>query len=841
MAHLENLYCREDDECYDGDYKCKDGSRCIRGSEFCDGKIDCSDGDDEILYDAYVHTKDDGIGCMPHTDSSGRFCLLPTKHMCDGNIHCPNAEDECGCRSSSIFCDGQGHCPFEIDECFCENNTRSDEIQSDDKCFQCLDGSRVISSTQVCDNVIHCTDLSDECLCVREQSLDLEALCQDIYGKNEEIQDTPMNCSLSTVDGCLFKDLICDGRFDEVTKRDEKFCPRISTDAVCSDADHLIELGIPRCNYECQFSGKRAVTCDGKLTCEQFDDECSDACENQPEFCRFVEPELFLGSNFVCGSSLLWGWDRVEAEEVCNGIPDCIGGNDELYCMNKFYCDSEPPIHIPIEKKCDLIPDCEDQSDELYCGNNTYDCQISENKSESCGITHFYCIDNGTTLYLDRRKQVCDGNEDCKSGVDECQNCTVGIFSDDDAMISSKPIIPFLWLISGCAVSGNILVIYISTKRLANYKKSSKMEINQNILVWNLAIADLLVGLYTSAISIQNIRLSENRYCLEDQRWRSSPECSMLGVMLLVGSEQSVLSLCIITGFRMKAVLRPMSRTRARSVLMCMALGWIVSIILSIIPIVPSASDYFTEVFWYSQNTFVTTINREDVPVLTERLLTMLNVSSTSSGWTLLENLVKNLNPAYIPERRFGFYSSHGVCLPRLFPDPSNDAAWGYSLMFILINFCAFIYIFVGYLIIYIKSTKTKIAGSSTASKTRAVALQRKVTRIVVTDFLCWMPICLMALLQLFGIPIRTELYVPVGTILIPINSALNPFLYTEIPDVLLKRFQIIQEWGRRFSSRFGSSTKRTELDDAIPLQATDSKKIQDKSKKRDEEQKLKN
>ena len=43
--------------------------------------------------------------------------------------------------------------------------------------------------------------------------------------------------------------------------------------------------------------------------------------------------------------------------------------------------------------------------------------------------------------------QVCDGNQNCKNGADECHpSCIKSVFSDEKSMIKSKEI---LWFISG--------------------------------------------------------------------------------------------------------------------------------------------------------------------------------------------------------------------------------------------------------------------------------------------------------------------------------------------------------------------------------------------------------
>ena len=67
---------------------------------------------------------------------------------------------------------------------------------------------------------------------------------------------------------------------------------------------------------------------------------------------------------------------------------------------------------------CDKIED-----DELFC------------------IDRFYCTELETpSLEWADLRQVCDGDRDCSSGLDECSNCFKGPFSDDNQLISSNPI-----------------------------------------------------------------------------------------------------------------------------------------------------------------------------------------------------------------------------------------------------------------------------------------------------------------------------------------------------------------------------------------------------------------
>ena len=48
------------------------------------------------------------------------------------------------------------------------------------------------------------------------------------------------------------------------------------------------------------------------------------------------------------------------------------------------------------------------------------------------------------------------------------------------------------------------------------------------------------------------------------------------------------------------------------------------------------------------------------------------------------------------------------------------------------------------------------------------------------------------------GVEIPTDAYLPTGLILIPINSALNPFLYSNLPDFLWSKFKQSRDWIQR-------------------------------------------
>ena len=59
------------------------------------------------------------------------------------------------------------------------------------------------------------------------------------------------------------------------------------------------------------------------------------------------------------------------------------------------------------------------------------------------------------------------------------------------------------------------------------------------------------------------------------------------------------------------------------------------------------------------------------------------------------------------------------------------------------------------------------------------MAVAQRLFTVVVSDFLCWFPVGLMGLLASRGIPVSGEVNVGMAIFVLPLNSALNPFLYS--------------------------------------------------------------
>ena len=90
-----------------------------------------------------------------------------------------------------------------------------------------------------------------------------------------------------------------------------------------------------------------------------------------------------------------------------------------------------------------------------------------------------------------------------------------------------------------------------------------------------------------------------------------------------------------------------------------------------------------------------------------------------------------------------------------------------------------FIYMVIVYVAVYKKATGMKFSTSK--SKDRNEDMQKRISRLLLTDFFCWIPVCIMAYLRILGVFLPPDAYIASAGFLLPINSAMNPLLYSPL------------------------------------------------------------
>ena len=239
------------------------------------------------------------------------------------------------------------------------------------------------------------------------------------------------------------------------------------------------------------------------------------------------------------------------------------------------------------------------------------------------------------------------------------------------------------------------------------------------VLVANLCAADFAMGVYLMIIGSADVRF-KGQYLWRQQDWTHSFTCSVAGFLALLSSELSAFIICLITLDRWLVVRFPFTHhlhmTTRHAVTAC-CVAWAVAASIAAVPLLPFLAHW-------------------------------------------------------------EFYSQTGICLPlpitgRHFP----GHAYSFSV-FIILNFVLFLLISVGQLSIYLAIHNTPTAGRTVRSK-QDMVIARRLFLIVFTDFCCWFPVGVMGLLASRGAYIPDDLSVWTAAFILPLNSALNPFLYT--------------------------------------------------------------
>jgi hypothetical protein len=252
--------------------------------------------------------------------------------------------------------------------------------------------------------------------------------------------------------------------------------------------------------------------------------------------------------------------------------------------------------------------------------------------------------------------------------------------------------------------------------RFCLQRKASKGAFNT--FVSSLGVADFLMGVYLVIIGSADVTF-QGRYARYEWNWLNSAACKVAGFLSLLSSEVSALIILLITLDRFLVLRFPFSSVRFgnRSALAACLATWSLGFVLAVVPLLP-----------------------------------------VTSHWQ--------------------FYSQTGICIP--LPVTRQDfAGRSYSTgVMIIFNFVLFLLIAAGQAFIYWSVQKNAMTTDTTKKMQDATVARRLIT-VAVSDFLCWFPIGLCGLLALTGVPIPGEVSVAMAIFVLPLNSALNPFLYT--------------------------------------------------------------
>ena len=514
-----------------------------------------------------------------------------------------------------------------------------------------------------------------------------------------------------------------------------------------------------------------------KINCEHLFGElfvylsCLNKCLNKVCPLRPLKPESCSQDSFEKTVSLSG-----------SGTLTIVTKSRGKYHNNLFEC--KDPNCISYDKVCDLVKDCDDNSDEHFC-NNSFQCKI-------------------TKKYI-YKNYKCDGNFDCKDYSDECNmDCGKNI-------ISGCLLKLFTWTIGTLAVSFNVFML---KQLITDSHKTNAFATVNKILRIIISIGDFLTGIYLVMIAVFDMIIYGNQYCKIQLMWLSSDYCAFLGVLSTFGASISLHSMACLSIFRVISLQSIGAHLeKYHKIVIAFVINFVVwlSALMSLIPLEDSLNDFFVNGLTYNEdiNLFFGAVNKN----------THIKVFSAYYGkilryylsWNEIGRLVNDMfsnDNGEIRRDKIHFYGNDGVCVFKYFVkiyDPQFLFVW----INLALNLTSTFMITLCYTIILIlanntaKKVKDMMANDKGVKDNKADRLQRSVTRIILTDLVCWIPFLLTCLLNTLEVLDATFFYPVFSIIVLPINSVVNPIIYD---DSLLKKaaqmFNFVTANFRRFLSK---------------------------------------
>ncbi|XP_072172014.1 uncharacterized protein [Diadema setosum] len=761
---------------------------CVHLVYQCDGVRDCSNGSDETSCpDAESACSNTSFTCLNGS-------CIPISFYCDNVTHCADGSDEISCAPytcSEFRCDNGRCIPFNqtcdlVDNCF-DGSDEANCGKSSDTIFQCFNGDIHPVGVE-CDGIVDCIGSSAEdelptcgyrtqnfhCTepgsmrCSNGACADANATCiydvtssgyitgcRDVSHLRScadfQCPDYTFKCPRSY---CIPLRFRCNGVRDCIGGEDELDCSRFDC---------------PRGTYRCHRSRiclQPSEICDGFQHCPDFDDE---------QFCGLDCPAgcFCSGLAFVCEAPEWNALNEIRFHYTAKKI--IITGTD-LALMSYQPKDIAMTTGTPIVETGDtpgvstvtaFLPTHHTFLAELHLLQTSISNIPASAFSENADLCHLslrgnqistideFAFSNLTRLrILDLRNSGTPTNNDIRAALEQIRSletiyadsfafcCMLNLppsgedgesgcvaptdqFSSCDDLLKDSVLRVFMWILGISALAGNLFVIGLRVVR-GHQVETSRI---QSRLITHLAVSDLFMGCYMLIIAGADLYFRGD-YAIHADAWRQSVLCSVAGLMSALSSEVSVFIIMLISVDRILCIVFSHHREvqfSDKSSRIWLAVVWLCAFVLTVVPALPIG--YFDQ-----------------------------------------------------------FYGRSSVCLG-LPLTTDRPTGWEYSIaVFLGLNLVCFTVTAFSYVAIYVTVHKSAAKFSRGKQNSRhvkngmriQVKLATKMALIVGTDFICWMPIIIMALLSALGaVQIPADVYAWTAVFILPLNSSLNPYLYT--------------------------------------------------------------
>ena len=395
----------------------------------------------------------------------------------------------------------------------------------------------------------------------------------------------------------------------------------------------------------------------------------------------------------------------------------------------------------------------------------------------------------------------------------------------DDDPTNISYFLPIYMIAGVFGLPGNTAVLF-RTSYVLHYKRNvlSSVQHIHNILLLNLAIADLLMGLYLCIFALLKILGKTGTFPEIQAMLRFTSLCSFLGILNFISSQVSVTMLVIMTTFSVQSIRKPYKHVHSSTATLCAALCWFVWFLVALIPVINTdeLQKIFVKKVRFEIISPSNVTQQRHVIVSYKRLMRIVSnplrtasadcVLPASPSWRVLVTLAKR-SQLYGNETLLGYYNKQIWCSVSYFVNINQRSSF-YTLSIVACNFAAFAYIAASYCFIAYRTSKTSCCAvvmqclkqklticsvhclvpqnneaiAQSAKSKEDEKMHKLITLIIATDFICWVPVCFLSFLYaactapnsaVKCLKRKHRLLSLIAIVCVPLNSFINPLLYS--------------------------------------------------------------